>query len=99
MNRRSLLKLAGIGALVPVISKADAIRIEKGEEPKEAIEKMPTVTGVIREWRYDTADWARHEPVRIIIELENNADTFDLLHKYMQERIEVAVVTIIRGGL
>ena len=97
MNRRSLLKLAGIGALVPVISKADALRIEQGEEPKDPVEQMPTATGTIRHWNIRCEDWNRYQPMTIEIEIENNAESYEMLRQYIDSHFQVAIVPIVKG--
>lgn len=98
MDRRALLKLAGMSAMVPVLSKADALRVEKGEEPKESVELMPTPTGTIRHWTVPCEDWNKHHPITIEIEVENNAESSDMLHRYMGKHFEVAIVPIIEKG-
>jgi hypothetical protein len=97
MDRRSLLKLAGIGAIVPVLSKADALRIEKGKEPKDKVERMPTATGRIHALQIGNDAWNKYNRIILEVELESTADTLEMLSQYRAGHFDVAVVPIIRG--
>ena len=81
MNRRSLLKLAGIAAVVPVVSKADALRIERGQEPQDEQGKEPVATGRISEVFLSVNEWQRYNQPQMTITLESDAETYEFLSR------------------